>query len=258
MLFYQKNKMKEVNPFSLLGKKILVTGASSGIGKSIAIACAGMGANLYITARSKKKLNITLEEMLEEGEHKAIIADLTKQEDIERLCQSLPKLDGIVHCAGVGSRVLCKNLTEADLKEVFLPNVEAPILLQSSLLLRKKINKEASIVFIASRAARIPSMGNAAYSATKGAILSYARCLALELAPQLIRVNSVCPAMIWTDLILQEGVERETLEEAEKKYPLKRYGYPKDVAYLVLYLLSDASSWMTGSAVDLTGGAIEL
>ena len=96
MLFYQKNKMKEVNPFSLLGKKILVTGASSGIGKSIAIACAGMGANLYITARSKKKLNITLEEMLEEGEHKAIIADLTKQEDIERLCQSLPKLDGIV------------------------------------------------------------------------------------------------------------------------------------------------------------------
>lgn len=245
------------NPFSLSGKVVLVTGASSGIGQATAIACAKMGATVIATARNKQRLDCTISQMLQ-GEHMAICADLTLQNDIDALVEQLPRLDGLVQCAGVGSRVLCKNMTKDDIQDVFLPNVEAPILLQAALLRKKKINRAASIVYIASRAAVAPSIGNAAYSASKGAILSYARCLARELAPRQIRVNCISPAMVWTNLIFNGGVDKQQLEEDELKYPLKRYGQPEDVANLALFLLSDAASWMTGSNIDLTGGAMEL
>ena len=249
--------MEQFNPFTLAGKQILVTGASSGIGKGIALACAKMGAMVIVTGRNVERLNETLNQM-PEGDHKAISADLTKAEDIDRLVSELPKLDGLVQCAGVGSRVACKMMTQADIDHIMKPNLEAPVLLQAAILAKKKINKAASIVYIASRAANAPTVGNAIYSASKGAIISYAKCLALELAPRQIRVNCICPAMVWTDLIIQDGLTKEEMEEAQLKYPLKRYGQPEDIANLAIYMLSDASAWMTGSAVDLTGGAIDL
>lgn len=241
------------NPFSLSGKTILVTGASAGIGKAIAIACSQMGGIVILNGRNQERLKETLQELSGEG-HQIIPADLSMEKDRTRLIDNLPKLDGLVQCAGVGSRVPCKMIGKGDLEHVFVPNVEAPILLQTELLAKKKINKSSSIVFIASKAASFPSIGNAAYSASKGAIISYAKCLALELAPRQIRVNCICPAMVWTDLILQGGISKEDLEEAQLKYPLKRYGKPEDIAYLAIYLLSDASSWMTGTCVDITGG----
>lgn len=241
------------NPFSLSGKQVLITGASSGIGRAIAVACAQMGAITFLTGRNEKRLNETLS-LLSSKEHQAIPADLTEQTSINALVAHLPKLDGVVHSAGIGSRVLCKSIQAKDIQAVFKPNLEAPILLQTALLEQKKINKAASVVFIASRAAHAPSIGNAVYSASKGAILAYAKCLALELAPRQIRVNSICPAMVWTDLIIQEGLTKEILEEAQLKYPLKRYGQPEDIAYLAVYLLSDAAAWMTGSDIDITGG----
>lgn len=239
------------NPFSLHGKTILVTGASAGIGKAIAISCVKMGATVVITARNEERLNATLAEM---SGGQAIKADLTNRTDVVALVTALPKLDGVVQCAGVGSRVPCKMITAENIAEVMQPNFNAPVLLQTALLNGKKINKGASIVFIASRAANAPSRGNAIYSASKGAILSYAKCLALELAPRLIRVNSICPGMIWTDLILKDGLSEEELHESELKYPLKRFGKTEDVANLAIYLLSGASSWMTGSAIDISGG----
>ena len=245
------------NPFSLSGKTILVTGASSGIGRAVAICCARMGACVVLTARNRSQLEATLAEMPQRG-HTHIIADLTQPNDRENLVSVCPPLDGIVHCAGAGSRMLCKHLTEEDLQHVMRTNFEAPVLLQSALLARKLIRKGASIVFMASRAAHVPSIGNSAYSASKGAMMSYAQCLALELAPRQIRVNCVCPAMVWTGLILQEGVEKSQLEEAQLRYPLKRYGAPEDVAHLVVYLLSPAASWVTGSHFDITGGATAL
>lgn len=244
------------NPFSLEGKNILVTGASAGIGKAISIACAKMGGHVIITARNAYRLNETLSEM--PGEHICVKTDLTNKKEVSALIAALPKLDGLVQCAGVGSRIPCKMIDENSIKEVMIPNFEAPILLQSLLLQANKIKKSASIVYIASRAANSPSVGNAVYSASKGAILSYAKCLALELAPKLIRVNCICPAMVWTDLILKGGLTEEDLREQEQKYPLKRYGRPDDIANLCIYLLSNASTWMTGSAIDLTGGAKEL
>ena len=245
--------MEQFNPFTLVGKQILVTGASSGIGKAIAVACAKMGATVIVTGRNVERLNETLN-LMSEGDHKAISADLTKAEDIESLVAELPKLDGLVQCAGVGSRVPCKNIGKEDLQHVFMPNVEAPILFQTAILSKRKLNKAASIVYVASRAANAPSVGNAAYSASKGAIISYAKCLALGLAPRLIRVNCICPGMVWTELILKDGVDKEQLEQSQLTYPLKRFGQPEDIANLAIYLLSDASSWMTGSSLDISGG----
>lgn len=240
-------------PFSLKGKRILVTGASSGIGKAVAIACNNMGASVYITGRDPHKLADTAGQM-NTGETQPIVCDLTKREEVETLVQSLPKLDGIVHCAGIGHRKICKQITEDDIDTVMGINFKAPVLLQTEILKQKKINRGASIVFIASIASKSPSVGNAIYSASKGALISYSKCLEIELAPRQIRVNCISPAMVWTDLILKGGLTEIELKEDEKKYPLKRYGQPNDIAYLTLYLLSDASSWMTGSNIDITGG----
>jgi len=246
--------MGNYNPFSLEGKIILVTGASSGIGRGIAIACSKMGANVILTGRNQMKLGETLAQ-LEVGNHKMIIADLTDGESVSRLISELPTLDGVVHCAGIGQRVLCKVATEQDVESVMDANFKAPVLLQSELLKHKKINKGASIIFIASISTWSPSIGNAFYSASKGAIVSYANCLALELAPRKVRVNCISPAMVWTDLILQEGMDEEQLKADENNYPLKRYGQPEDIANLAVYMLSDASGWMTGSNVKISGGA---
>ncbi len=245
--------MKDFNPFSLEGKTVLVTGASSGIGRGIAIACSKMGATIILTGRNQLKLEGTLA-LLEPGEHKIICADLTSNESIATMMAHLPTLDGVVHCAGIGQRVLCKVATEHDVDAVMDTNFKGPVLLQTELLKSKKIAKGSSIVFIASISSWSPSIGNAFYSASKGAIVSYANCLALELAPRKVRVNCISPAMVWTDLVLQEGVEEEQLKEDEQKYPLKRYGTPEDIANLAIYMLSDASSWMTGSNVNITGG----
>lgn len=249
--------MEEFNPFSLKGKNILVTGASSGIGQAIAITISKMGAQVNISGRNVSKLESTQSYLAGEG-HRIIPADLTDKEQIEELSNKIVALDGVVHCAGIGHRMPAKMISEGDIDSVMRANFNGAVLLQAALLKKKKVKKEASIVFIASKAADYPSPGNAIYSASKGALISYARCLAMELAPRGIRVNCICPAMVWTDLILQNEVTEEQLRESEKNYPLKRYGRPEDVANLTVYLLSDGSSWMTNSCIDLTGGGNSL
>lgn len=249
--------MSGFNPFSLQGKMVLVTGASSGIGRAIATACSRMGASIVATGRNLQKLEIT-KEALEGEENLMIPADLTKAEDIKNLAVLTPKLDGIVHCAGIGHRMPAKLLTTVEVERVMNSNFISAVSLQTELMSAKKLNKVSSIVFVASAAPKMPAYGNAAYTASKAAIIGYAKCLALELAPRGIRVNCICPAMVWTDLIMQEGVGKEELEQAQQKYPLKRYGQPEDVANLAIYLLSDASQWMTNSCIDITGGTNEL
>ena len=242
------------NPFSLSGKTILVTGASSGIGRSIAVECSKMGGSVVITGRNIERLSETLSMMTGEG-HLLLVADIADEAQIAAMVEQIPLLDGVVHCAGVGVRKLAQTIKRTDIDEVFAPNVVAPILLQKYLLKKKRLNKSSSIVFIASRAPFAPAIGNAVYSASKGAIIGYAKTLGLELAPKQIRVNCICPAMVWTDLIRRDA---ETMgadfAATEARYPLKRFGQPEDVAYLCVYLLSNASSWMTGSCIDITGG----
>ena len=244
------------NPFTLSGKTILVTGASAGIGRGIAVACSGMGARVILTARNTERLQETFSQLEGEG-HTYIAADLTNEAERRALVEQLPILDGVVQCAGVGNRVPCKMLVQEDLDRVMKPNAEAPMLLQSLLLSEKKLKKQASVVFIASAAATMPVTGNAVYSASKAALVAYAKCLAQELAPRQIRVNCISPTMVWTDLALV-GATVEQLQEAQLSYPLKRYGQPEDIANLAIYLLSDASAWMTGSNIEITGGSLVL
>ena len=206
-----------------------------------------------MNGRNEERLNETLLQMSGEN-NQTTVADLSDLGKVSSMVAALPKLDGIVHCAGIGQRVLCKQLQESDLDNMMDVNFKATVMLQTELLKQKKINKAASIVFIASIAAESPTIGNAMYCASKGAIISYANCLSIEMAPRLVRVNCISPAMVWTDLIFKGGITEDELKEDEKRYPLKRYGTPEDIAYLSIYLLSDASSWMTGSNIKLTGG----
>lgn len=235
-----------------MGKTILVTGASSGIGRAIAIACAKSGHMVVLTGRNVARLEETRAQMSGDG-HIIMPADLTLEAQRRILAEQVPVLHGVVHCAGIGSRVLCKMLEPDDVQHVMDVNFTAPVLLQTALMQEKKIAAGSSLVFIASAAATMPSMGNAIYSATKGALISYAKCLALELAPRKIRVNCISPAMVWTDLALV-GATEEQLHEAEQTYPLKRYAQPEDIAPMAVYLLSDEASWITGSNYELTGG----
>lgn len=241
-----------MDKFSLTGKTILVTGASSGIGRAIAIACSEAGASVVLNGRNVVRLSESLSQMSGEG-HIIIPADLTDTKQRMALVEQVPELDGLVQCAGVMNRVPCKSIEQEDIDCVFVANVEAPVLLQAELLRERKIKKCASIVYMASIAPRFAETGNALYSASKAALIAYAKCLSLELASRQIRVNCISPAMVWTDLALSETTKEE-LEQDQTTYPLKRYGKPEDVANAVVYLLSEASSWMTGSNVEITGG----
>ncbi len=242
-----------MDKFSLNGKTILVTGASSGIGRAIAIVCAEQGANVVLNGRNVSRLEDTLRLMCNVDNHRIIPADLTNAEQRNSLVEQIPVLDGVVHCVGIGNRVLCKMLEQEDVQRVMDVNFTAPVLLQAAMLQEKKIAAGASIVFMASAAATMPSVGNAIYSASKAALISYAKCLSLELAARKIRVNCISPAMVWTDLALV-GATEEQLREAEQNYPLKRYAQPEDITGAAIYLLSDAAAWTTGSNIELTGG----
>lgn len=246
--------MQPFNPFCLDGKTILVTGASSGIGRAIAIACSRMGATMVISGRNEERLQETLMDLEGDG-HSCIVADLTLQEDVDRIASETPLLNGIVHCAGVGGRSLLKMIREKEIERIMKANFNAPVLLQRALIKKKKVAALASIVFIASRAPFAPATGTGIYAASKAALISYSRSLGLELAPSGIRCNAVCPAMVMTDMVVKDAESSEMdLDLVAQKYPLKRLGKPEDIAYLCLYLLSDASSWMTGSIIDITGG----
>ncbi len=238
---------------NLQEKTILITGASSGIGRAIAIACAHAGATIIATGRNKNALE-DLMSALPGNNHSYITADLTNKTERDNLVHNLPSLNGVVHAAGIGFTLPAKFTTEQTIDDVFDANFKAPILLQTSLITNKRLAKGASIVFIASITSSMPKIGNSLYSASKAALISYARVLSLELAPKMVRVNCISPAMVWTKLITCGNLSLEDLKADEKTYPLKRYGQPEDIAPLAVYLLSDSSSWMTGSNVEITGG----
>ena len=242
------------NPFTLENKTILVTGASSGIGKAIAIECAKMGAKVVVTGRNEARLQET-HSLLEGYQPDYIVADLSVNEDVVDLGTKLSTLDGIVHCAGFTIPKPFNFLNREDVNSVMDVNFIAPIFLTQFLLKNKKINKKSSIVFISSiSGVYVSYIAGSLYSATKGAINGIVKGLALELAAKGIRVNSVNPGMVETNILESGVISNDQLNEDKKKYPLKRYGKPEEVAYAVIYLLSDASSWTTGSNLLIDGG----
>lgn len=244
------------NPFTLNGKTILITGGAGGIGAEVAKSSALLGARVVLTDIRQEALAEVLHSLPESqsGEsHLSIVADLTDSEQLSNLVDACPQLDGLVCNAGVMKLTLTQFITEEELTRIQKINLNAPILLTRSLLKKKKIGKGGSIVFTASAAGvyRV-SPGNGIYATTKCGIDAFMRTVALELGPKGIRCNSVNPGMVETALI--GNFTEEQKEKEKQNYPLRRFAKPEDVANGIVYLLSDASSFVTGTALKIDGG----
>ncbi len=242
------------NPFSLEGKTILVTGASSGIGRATAIECSKLGAQVVITARNEQRLKETFDE-LEGDNHQMVICDLADESAIDQMVEMIPHIDGLVNNAGYQEYLPVPFIKKEKLEAIMSVNTIAPIILLQKFLRAKKITKGASVVFTSSLAGiGFNAPGNSMYAATKGAISAFVKASAVDLAPKKVRVNAVCPGMVNTSILDLGTIDEEELKADAANYPLGRYGEPEDIAYAIIYLLSDAASWVTGSNLVIDGG----
>ena len=242
------------NPYSLEGKTILVTGASSGIGKATAIECSKLGARVVITGRDEARLQQTLSSLEGEG-HVVITADLGEDDGIRFLVERVPVLNGIVHAAGISDTVLFQFLKKERLENIFNINFFAPVVLSQLLLKKKLLRKGGSIVFLSSIDGPVTAhIGNSMYSATKGALSAMMQNMSIELASKGIRVNAVLPGMTETPLIHNDDITQEQLNKDMELYPLKRYADPREIAWAIIYLLSDASTFTIGANLVVDGG----
>lgn len=242
------------NPFSLEGKTILVTGASSGIGRAIAIECSKMGARVVLNGRSEERLAETLAAM-DPREHIVIAADLVSDEAIAGMVAEIPVVDGAVLCAGVAVTLPVQFSDRKNMDKIFNVNFFSTAELMRMLYKKKKIAKGGSLVLLDSIGGVTTfTYGSAIYGATKGALNSFAKTCAREFAARKIRVNCLCPGMIETPLIGDFILTEEERRADENLYPLGRYGQPEEVAYSAVYLLSDASVWVTGTNMIIDGG----
>lgn len=241
------------NPFSLEGKTILVTGASSGIGRATAIECSRMGARLIITGRNQERLQNTLESLYGIG-HCVVNADLIICEDIERIIEAIEDIDGLVLGAGINSNAPFKMLNRKKLDKIFEINFFSQIELLRLLLKKKKLREGSSVVAISSIGGNYTySPGASAYGASKAALFAIMKNAAKELAPK-IRINIICPGQINTPMNSGLGISDEQYMAYQESIPMKRFGESEEVAYGAVYLLSDAARWVTGSSLLIDGG----
>ena len=245
------------NPFSLKGKTILVTGASSGIGKATAIECSKMGASVVITARNEERLKATLESLCTDygQNHLMVLADLSSEQGVKSLVDQLPHLDGVSLNAGIVKTLPVKFINKDDLSDVLNVNMIGPILLVQRLLKKKIITRGSSVVFTSSiGGVMVSTIGNTMYGVSKGGLNAFMKGLALEMASVGIRSNSVNPGFVATNILSAGTISEEDLKKNVSLYPLGRFGKPEDISYAIMYLLSDASSWVTGHTLVIDGG----
>lgn len=245
--------MINYNPYSLNGKTILVTGASSGIGKTTAIECSRLGAKLILTARNHQRLAETFSLLEGEG-HSIVVADVTIAADRERLVKELPVINGFVCNAGITRRKPISFIKEDDLRGLFETNTFSCFMLTKAIMKAKIMAKGGSMVFVSSMAARQVTPGNSMYAASKAALESFSRSCAIEYAGKGIRSNAVLPGMIETSMTLSGMLSEDEIERDKAHYMLKRYGKPVEVAWAIAYLLSDASGWITSTSLKVCGG----
>ncbi len=245
-----------INPFSLEGKTVLVTGASSGIGRETAIRVSQMGGTVVVVGRNQERLGEAFAAL--EGTdraHRHVICDQTNKEDLERLIDEIPQLDGVVQCAGTGVLLPFQFSTREKYDRVFEVNFFSTVELLRLLYKKKKISNGGSVVLIASvGGTTVFDIGNGVYGASKAALISTTKFCAKEFAKKRIRVNAIAPGMVRTPLIESNKVTEEQLQKDSASYPLGRYGEPEDIANGVIYLLSDAALWVTGTILIIDGG----
>ncbi len=245
------------SPFSLENKRILVTGASSGIGRQVAISANEAGAHVIITGRDETRLKETAS-MIPNKNVSSIVCDLIDDEAVSQLFADIENIDGVVHCAGVVVPYPTGFLARKNVMETFNPNFIAPVILTAFLQRKKKINKGASLVFLSSISVEFPYEGGAMYSASKAAIEAYSKTLALELVKQKIRSNCIAPALIKTPMY--ENAEKNMINSTMSDVVTQKYllgvGVPTDVSHLATFLLSDAARWITGKKFTIDGGVL--
>jgi NAD(P)-dependent dehydrogenase (short-subunit alcohol dehydrogenase family) len=252
-----KNKLKKeanFNVIQLQNKRILITGASSGIGRATAVLCSQLGAKVILNSRNEENLKTTAK--LCKGETKIIATDLTEEEGIRQLAHLCDGIDGWVHCAGKVLPVPVKFIQEKHLEDIMAVNFKSAVKLTSALLHNKNLLPKSSVVFISSVSTIHSYFGGGPYVSSKAALEGYAKTLALELAPKKIRVNVLQPALVRTPIYestVEAAMSPEEMKNHEKKYPLG-IGNPEDVANACAFFMSDASQWITGSFLKMDGG----
>lgn len=244
-----------MNPFSLEGKTVLVTGASSGIGKATALLCAEMGAKVIASGRDERRLTETMAAMQGIGHH-ALVMDLTASESLDESLSSLPVIDGFANCAGIANMNPFQFVNQEEMESVMSANFISPVMLANKLVKGKKMKKGGSMVFVSSiDGARIVHAGNSVYSASKMALVGMARGMAIDLMGKKIRVNCVLPGTTDTAMIRTPNVTEEMLLETASGHPMKRFAKPEEIASVIVFLLSDASSYVTGTEIVVDGGS---
>ena len=241
------------NPFNLSGKLFLVTGGSSGIGYETCLAISKQGGKFIAVARRKDLLEKLIENSGRDNSY--IIADLSKIEDIQKIIEVIPNVDGVVHSAGIVSSATAKFYTKELMDLIRETNFDSIALLINLIVKKKKINKGSSIVLVASVAGLFGMKGIGIYAASKGALIAISKVWANEFSNNGIRVNCVSPGMVRTEITNKyiELLSIEVIQQDEKKYPLG-YGDAIQVANPIIFLLSEASSWITGQNLVLDGG----
>jgi NAD(P)-dependent dehydrogenase (short-subunit alcohol dehydrogenase family) len=237
------------NLFDIKNKNILITGASSGIGREIAINLNTLGANVIITGRNDQRLNET-KDYLVYSPIESYSCDLSKEDEIKKLVTSLPQLDGVVFCAGVVEYYPIKFINTEKINNIFSVNLNSQILLTQQLIKNKKLKPNGSLVYISSIASKIGVAGTALYAASKAGLNGFVKVTASELSGQKIRANSICPGIIQTPMTEKA---QNVNDDLGKDYPLG-LGEMIDVVGPCIFLLSNASKWITGTELILDGG----
>lgn len=247
-------------PFALNDKVIVITGASSGIGRQCAITCSQMGATVMLLGRDADRLNDTLQAMDNIAKHKTFAFDLCDFEqataNIKAISTQFGKISGLINCAGISTTLPINAISTDKMEAFFRTNVLGSINLTKLVVSASNFSKQGgSVIFISSVMGVVGAKGKTLYSMTKGALVSAAKSLAVELASRSIRVNSVAPGVVQTPMSQSAIYSRnqEALDYVTSQHPLG-LGLPEDVANACVFLLSDASRWITGTNLVVDGG----